>query len=213
VKRATIVVVLVLIAVTARADDKPGLQRMRFIERGPNLTVTTTVGQLFDANAYENLRSGFTSTVYFTTAVYSRDTNEPISVSWERRTVVYDLWDEQYIIHFEGPGAGKQGRTRRVKQQAEALKVLTAVDDFPVASLGNIPYEQVFYLLMTVQLNPVDEKTLAEVRRWLSQGTGGGLDRGGVFFGSFVSVFVNPKMAKADRVLRLRSQPFYRPRP
>jgi hypothetical protein len=128
------------------------------------------------------------------------------------RTVVYDLWDEQYIIRFEGT-AGKQGRTRRVKQQAEALKVVTGVDDFPVASLANIPYQQVFYLMMTVQLNPVDAKTLAEVRRWLSQGTGGGLDRGGVFFGSFVSVFVNPKMAEADRVLRLRSQPFYRPKP
>jgi len=51
------------------------------------------------------------------------------------------------------------------------------------------------------------------VRRWLSQGTGGGLDRGGAFFGSFVSVFVNPKIAEADRVLRLRSQPFYRPKP
>lgn len=212
-KRTTTAVAVLLVAITARADDRPALQRMRFIERGRDLTVTTTVGQLFDANAYEALRSGFTSTVHITTAVYARDTNEAIAVRWEQRTVVYDLWDEQYIIHFEGPAAGKQGRTRRVKQQAEALKVLTAVDDFPVASLVNIQYQQVFYLLMTVQLNPVDEKTLAEVRRWLSQGTGGGLDRGGVFFGSFVSVFVNPKMAKADRVLRLRSQPFYRPRP
>ena len=66
---------------------------------------------------------------------------------------------------------------------------------------------------LTVQLNPVSKETLAEVRRWLSQGTGGGLDRGGVFFGSFVSVFVNPKIADADRVLRIRSQPFYRPKP
>jgi hypothetical protein len=28
-----------------------------------------------------------------------------------------------------------------------------------------------------------------------------------------VSVFVNPKVAEADRVLRMRSQPFYRPLP
>ena len=33
------------------------------------------------------------------------------------------------------------------------------------------------------------------------------------FFGSFVSVFYNPKIADADRVLRLRSQPFFRPPP
>jgi hypothetical protein len=76
-----------------------------------------------------------------------------------------------------------------------------------------MPYEDIYYLAMRVDLNPVSQETLTEVRRWLSQGTGGGLDRGGVFFGSFVSVFVNPKIADADRVLRIRSQPFFRPRP
>jgi len=70
-----------------------------------------------------------------------------------------------------------------------------------------------YMLAMEVELNPVSKETLAEVRRWLSQGTGGGLDRGGAFFGSFVSVFVNPKIAAADRVLRIRSQPFFRPKP
>lgn len=209
-KRALLALVLVAVA---RADDKLQVQRMRFIERSADLTVTTTVGQLFDAKTYEALKSGFPTAVQITTAVYARDGNEPIAFRFELRTVVYDLWDEQYIIRFEGTAAGKQGRTRRVKQQAEALKVMTALEDFPVATLANIPFEKVFYMAMTVQLNPVDKKTLAEVRRWLSQGTGGGLDRGGVFFGSFVSVFVNPKMAEADRVLRLRSQPFYRPKP
>ena len=109
-----------------------------------------------------------------------------------------------------GPGGRK---TRKIKYRAEALKVLTAVEDLPIGLLATFPYEDVFYLRMTVQLNPVAPETLAEVRRWLSQGTGGGLDRGGVFFGSFVSVFVNPKIAEADRVVRIRSQPFYRPKP
>jgi hypothetical protein len=71
----------------------------------------------------------------------------------------------------------------------------------------------VFVLGMVVELNPVSQQTLAEVRRWLSLGTGGGLDHGGSFFGSFVSVFVNPKLPAADRVFRLRSQPFFRPKP
>jgi hypothetical protein len=81
-----------------------------------------------------------------------------------------------------------------------------------VARLAALPVGQEFMLAMQAELNPVSKETLAEVRRWLSQGTGGGLDRGGAFFGSFVSVFVNPKIPEADRVLRVRSQPFYRPR-
>ena len=77
----------------------------------------------------------------------------------ELRTIVYDLWDEQYVIHFEGPN-GK--RTRRVKYRAEALKLVTAIEDFPIAMLADIPHEDVFYLTLTVQLNPVSKETLAE---------------------------------------------------
>jgi hypothetical protein len=206
-----LVVALVLLAFPAYADDyKPELQKMRFIERTQNLTVTTNISRLFDSDAYEALSSGFPSTIVIATAVYPRDGEDPITVGKEIRTVVYDLWDEQYIIRVDGAGGRK---TKKVKYRAEALKILTAIEDMPIAQLGDIPFEDVFYLRMTVQLNPVSKETLAEVRRWLSQGTGGGLDRGGVFFGSFVSVFVNPKIADADRVLRIRSQPFYRPKP
>jgi hypothetical protein len=205
------IVVLIALALPAHADDdKLEVQRMRFIERGTSLTATGNIAKLFDQAAYEQLSSGFPSTIQIGTAVYPRDSSEAIAYRVELRTVVYDLWDEQYVIRIEGP-TGK--RTRKVKYRAEALKILTALEDFPIARLVDSPYEQVFYLTLTVQLNPVSKETLAEVRRWLSQGTGGGLDRGGVFFGSFVSVFVNPKIAEADRVLRIRSQPFYRPKP
>lgn len=209
--RLVAVIALVLVALPARADDESReVQRMRFVERGESLTATGNIAKLFDQAAYEALSSGFPSTIQIGTAVYPRNSNDPIAVRVELRTIVYDLWDEQYVIRIEGSN-GK--RTRKVKYRAEALKILTAIDDFPIARLGDIPFEDIFYLRVTAQLNPVSKETLAEVRRWLSQGTGGGLDRGGVFFGSFVSVFVNPKIAEADRVLRIRSQPFYRPTP
>jgi hypothetical protein len=209
--RGLVVFALVLVALPARADDDSAeVQRMRFIERGQNLTVTANIAKLFDQAAYEALSSGFPSTIQIGTLVYPRGGSDPIAARVELRTVVYDLWDEQYVIRIESP-TGK--RTRKVKYRAEALKILTAIEDVPIARLADIPYQDVFYLRITAQLNPVSKETLAEVRRWLSQGTGGGLDRGGVFFGSFVSVFVNPKIAEADRVLRVRSQPFYRPRP
>jgi hypothetical protein len=209
--RVWLVAALLVVALPARADDdKPEVQRMRFIERGQTLTATGNIAKLFDQAAYEQLSSGFPSTIQISSAVYPRGGNNPIAVGIELRTVVYDLWDEQYVIRVEN-ASGK--KTRKVKYRAEALKILTAVEDFPIAALSDIPHEDVFYLRLTVQLNPVSKETLAEVRRWLSQGTGGGLDRGGVFFGSFVSVFVNPKIADADRVLRIRSQPFYRPKP
>jgi hypothetical protein len=206
--------VLAIVRPAHAEDDKPELQRMRFVERGDDLTVSTLppggIGKLFDAHAYEALSTGIPSSVVIRIQITPRDSNDPVAEQLIQRSVVYDVWDEIYTLRLEQPDGS---RTIKVKYRAEALKWLTAIDDLPVARLAVLPVDQVFVLKMVVELNPVSKETLAEVRRWLSQGNGGGLDRGGAFFGSFVSVFVNPKIPEADRVLRIRSQPFYRPRP
>ena len=204
-----IALALVLVAVPALADEdeSPTLVRMRFVEHGDDLTVTTKVQKLFDESAYTALNSGFPSTIWIFTAVFPKNEREPIAGRAFVRTVVYDLWDEVYVIRLD-----EHAKPIKVKFQSEALKILTSLDDLPIARNADLPAEDIFYLTMTVKLNPVDKKTLAEVQRWLSQGTAGGLDRGGAFFGNFVSVFVHPKIADADSVLVLRSQPFYRPK-
>lgn len=193
----------------ADGDDAPLAQKMRFVERGAWLHVTASFAKLFDRAAYEALDSGFTSTVVVRIWIYPRGSTEPVAFMLLQRQVLYNLWDEVYELRFDDPGGRAMFQERR---KAEALKRLTSLDDVPIARLADLPHDQVFLLAMEVVLNPVSKETLAQVRRWLSQGTGGGLERGGAFFGSFVSVFVNPKIAEADRALRIRSQPFYRPR-
>jgi hypothetical protein len=211
--RAALAFVVALFAVTSLAhadNDKPEIHKVRFIERGGSLTITanpTPLAKLFDSAAYEALDSGFTSTVVIRIWIYPKDSTDPVAFLLLQRQVLYNLWDEVFELRIDGKAPIKE------KRQSEALKRLTALDDLPVARLATLPYEQVFLLAMQVELNPVSKETLAEVRRWLSKGAGGGLDRGGAFFGSFVSVFVNPKIPEADRVLRVRSQPFYRPKP
>lgn len=190
-------------------DDAPIVERMRFVERGDLLHVTADIKNLFDVAAYQALDSGFTSTVLIRLWIYARDSTKPIAAYAIERQVLYNLWDEVYELRFEYPGGKKF--VFKEKRKAEALKRLTRLDDIPVAHLADLPHDKVFLLAMEVQLNPVSEATLTQVRRWLSQGTGGGLDRGGAFFGSFVSVFVNPKIPEADRAVRIRSQPFFRP--
>jgi hypothetical protein len=190
-------------------DDDLPVTRMRFIERGPNLTVTTSIGKLFDSEGYEALESGLPATVVVRLWIFRPDSTEPVAFQLLQRRIVYDLWDEVYQVRLDGPGGR---RTMKVKFRAEALRLVTSLEAVPIAALADLPAGEVFSLALVAELNPVAAETLAEVRRWLSQGGGGGLDRGGSFFGSFVSVFVNPKLAEADRVLRLRSQPFFRPK-
>ncbi len=208
-----VVLALVMIAGPAIADDeRPESQRMRFIERGDRLHVTARFGHLFDAEAYAALDSGFESTIVIRMWIYPRGSTQPIAFHLLQRRVIYALWEEVYVIEFDEPG-GAGRKVFKDKRKAEALKRLTTIDDVAIARLADIPLEDVFHLALEVELNPVSDEILAQVRRWLSQGTSGGLDRGGSFFGSFVSVFVNPKIAGADRALRIRSQPFFRPRP
>jgi hypothetical protein len=191
-------------------DDAPEQLQMRFAERGDQLVVTANLTRIFDSSTYQSLDSGFASTVVIRMWVYRAGSGEPISFQVLQRRCVFDLWDEVYDVRLDGPG----GRvTKKVKFRADALKLLTSLDQMPVARLTDVPYDEHHVLAIEAELNPVSQQTMAEVRRWLTQGTGGGLDRGGSFFGSFVSVFVNPKVAAADRVVRVQSQPFYRPRP
>jgi hypothetical protein len=195
----------------AHADDEPIQHDLRFIERDGLLTIASVpnkgspLAKLFDLAAYNALASGFASTVVIRIWLYPRNGTDPIAFVLYERKALYNLWDEVYELKLDG-------RILKEKRQADALKHLTSIEDLPVAKLPAVPVGQELLLAMQAELNPVSKETLAEVRRWLSQGTGGGLDRGGAFFGSFVSVFVNPKIPEADRVLRVRSQPFYRPK-
>lgn len=206
-------VVALLLVITVRAvahaddDDAPIIQNMKFVERGDDLYVSTSIGKLFDFAAFRGLTTGFASTVAIQIWVFPRDSREPIAITTLVRSAVWDVWDEVYTVKV-----CKTCPAQKVKSPAEVLKLLTSIEDFPVAKLADIPYDDIYYLALRADLNPVSKETLTEVRRWLSQSSGG-IDRGGVFFGSFVSAFVNPKIAPADRVLRVQSQPFYRPKP
>jgi hypothetical protein len=219
VKLLAALAIVVAIAAPARADDDsdhPLDERMRFIERGDVLTVTTNLTKLFDSSAFQALSSGFVTNVEIRIWVYSKDSKQIVAETDLHRSVVYDMWDEVYTIK-----PCETCKPVKVKSPAEALKLITSIEDLPVANLNAIPFasskdpddDDLYFLALRADLNPVDKKTLTEVRRWLSQSNGGGLDRGGTIFGSFVSVFVNPKIAEADRVLRVRSQPFFRRKP
>lgn len=199
-------------AVRPAAAQDSGLEKqtMRFTERGSTVYVTGDVAKLFDARAYDKLENGLTSTVVIRLWVYPENRAKPTGFVLLHRTCVYDLWAEVYSCALSGP-SGR--RTYKVKFKAEALKMLTGLDQVPIADVKDVAFDERYVVAIVAELNPVSKETLAEVRRWLSEGSGGGLDRGGSFFGSFVSVFVNLKIPEADRVVRVRSQPFYRPRP
>ncbi len=206
---ALVVSLLVLVAPNARADNgSVHTKSMVFAESRGNLTVTGSFTELFDTRTYKRLASGFASTIVVRLYVYRTGVELPVSFRIVRFRVVYDLWDEVYVIRIDGP---RGRRNLRLKTRAEALRTVTELADVPLAPLSKIPRGPHHFLGLVVELNPVSQALLAEMRRWLTRPAGSAsLDRTSSFFGSFVSIFVNPKVPEADRVLKLRSQPFYR---
>ena len=194
----------------AAAQDPEILdQDMGFAERGKYLTLTASFTRIFDREAFEKLSSGFTTTVAVQLYVYARTrTDAPVSIAVLELQVVYSLWDEVYVVRSRSPVGEKEVKTR---SRAEAVRALTELDHMPVAQLDRIAIGPHYFVAMVVELNPISQELLAEMRRWLSRPAGEtSLDSSSSFFGSFVSVFVNPKLEQADRTLRIRSQLFYR---
>ena len=76
----------------------------------------------------------------------------------------------------------------------------------PLPPLAVLVPEVEYFVGVEIEVNPVSPELLAQVRRWLVRPALGGAS----FFGGFVSIFLNPKVAEADRTLSFRSQVFYR---
>ena len=207
-RAAAALAVLAAMAGAAAADDGSVVRGMGFAERGKNLVVTTSFAELFDRGATEKMSSGFPSSVVIRMYVFRKDrTERPISLILVEHEVVFDLWDEVYVLRTRGP-LGK--RELRYKSRQQAVRALTELDHMPIAPLDRIAIGPHHFLAAVIELNPISPELLAEMRRWLSRPAGESLDSSSSFFGSFVSVFVNPKLDRADRTLRIRSQPFYR---
>jgi len=200
--------VVAALAGVAAADDVRLVRRMGFAERSGNLVVTMSLPELFDRSAVDKISSGFPSSVVVRMYVFRKDrTDQPVSLVLIEHEIVFDLWDEVYVLRTRGP-LGK--RELRYKNRQQAVRAMTELDHMPIAPLDRIAIGPHHFLAAVIELNPISPELLAEMRRWLTRPAGESLDSSSSFFGSFVSVFVNPKLDHADRTLRVRSQPFYR---
>ena len=197
-----------LVGVSSSFAKGTPYRKMRFLETKTELQVSVSFTDLFDYEAFEELQSGLPNTVVFRIYVYRKDRELPISVRVLSLRVVYDLWDEVFVVKRTDQNGEK---ILKLESKAEVLRYVARLSRYPIARLADVAIGPHHFLAVRAQLNPVDERRLAEMRRWLTRSTSQTkLDSSSSFFGSFVSVFANPKLEAADRELKFRSQPFYR---
>jgi hypothetical protein len=196
--------------VTAAAWAAPPVRLTGVARRADKLVVSVGLQDLFGARDMERLLSGFSTRVLIRVALVREDQNESVAQAVRLSEIVYDLWDEKLRVRVSNERPGKP-EAREVPTPKAAVDIATSLADFAVADVGKLDPNAVYHLSLRADLNPISDELVTNVRRWLSR-PGSRAGSGEAFFGSFVSVFVNPRVEDSERMLGLVSQPFQLPR-
>ena len=180
---------------------------------GNLLVASVGLQDLVTDAARDRLKSGFATRLLI--RVYLRREGDPdtIAVAFQRAEIVYDIWDEKFRVRVTtGPGTD---RTVEVATAAEAITAGTALAEIPIGEEALLRPGGRYYLAVRGDLNPLSPDLQAEVRRWLRQPAGSqrrpGAGGGDSFFGTFITVFVNPQIEDSEHQVRFVSQTFGAP--
>jgi hypothetical protein len=191
----------------AAADDLP--RRTTGLALTPTqLVVSVGLQDLFGPDDRARLTSGFVTRVLVRVALQEEGSSEPVAIAFQRTEIVYDIWDERFrlrITRGTGPDVHLEART-----PDEAIARAAALWELPLAEAALLRPGTTYVVAFRGDLNPISEELLADVRRWLVQPARGQrrVGTGDSFFGSFVSIFVNPRLEDSERQLRFLSQRF-----
>lgn len=178
---------------------------------GGQLTASVGMQDLFGAAERQRLTSGFATRILIRAYLQREGSSEPVALGIQRSEIVYDIWDEKFRVRVtRGPGTDAEVAVKTVDQAIERAAVLQR---FPLADGRLLEPGARYFLAFRADLNPISEELLADVRRWLVQPGRGQrrLGAGDTVFGSFVSIFVNPRIEDSERQVRFLSQTFVGP--
>jgi hypothetical protein len=199
----------------ARADEPLAPRTTGAVIKNGQLLISVGLQDLFGPSERQHLTSGFSTRILIRVALQdaTRDDREPVALAVQRAEIVYDIWDEKFSVRVTR-GLGAELRALAPNAD-EAIWRATALWQFPIADTSRLQAGGRYVVLVRGDLNPISEDLLADVRRWLVQPARGQrrLGAGDSFFGSFISIFVNPRIEDSERQVRFESQPFALPTP
>jgi hypothetical protein len=193
-----------LAARAARADQLPPRQ-MGLHRRDGWLGISVSLRDLFGPRERERLRSGFVMRVVIHADVIRGAEQTPLSRQDRSTEITFDLWDER----FRTKVVERQGLFEaQVATADEAIELGTTLQNFPVIELARLDPRAIYRVRLRADLNPLTEDLVADVRRWLVRTPGQGrTGTGDSVFGSFVNIFVNPRIEDSERQIIVWSQP------
>lgn len=164
----------------------------------------------FDARLRRELATGFQKVILVQARVHRVGRRRPVVVAVRLAKVTYDLWADSYRISLVDADGRRRVRVNRLDKAVELLsKVSLPLGPLARYPAGNLRRGPMFYADVVIQFAPLPPGFLRKIRRWLknpygeSEGSASSL-------GSRFSLFVNPRISRALKEWRFRSQRFYR---
>jgi hypothetical protein len=178
--------------------------------RNGKLLISVGVPDIIQRSDEQHLTSGFATRVLIRVALFREGTREAVATTYRLADIVYDLWEEKFRVQrSDARGVLDQ---RDAATTGEAIALAADLVQFPVTELARLNPGVSHRLSFSVDLNPISQDVITELRRWLARPPGQGrLAPGDSFFGSFVSIFVNPHIEDSERRIQFLSQSFVRP--
>jgi hypothetical protein len=204
--RATALIVALAIGLMPLISHSKPPKRKVGVDAASNaVRATVSYRDVFNKKVREKLTSGLPTRVLVQVALESKKKGKPVAY-WARAIeIVYDLWEEDYVITVED-SRGK--RRTRVKTLSEAVNVAGILWRTKIASQQGIK-PGLYRLRFVAEVNPVSKEMVDNIRRWLSKPSGArGSEARTNFFGSFVGAFVDREIGKADKTVGFVSQWF-----
>jgi hypothetical protein len=179
-----------------------------------NFSASDIVTKVVDSNGKtvaENLRSGLRNDIVTRAYVFEEGRTEPVALAARSCTVAYDLWDDFYQVKVLDPGAPGGERKSVVANVEGVIRKCIDAQDFAIVDRGILKKGKAHFLGVIVEVNPISDDMLKQIRQQVSRPTGAtGLTTGDALFGSFVSLFVR-QIGKADATLVFRTQQTFVP--
>jgi hypothetical protein len=158
---------------------------------------------LADPALTNKLSNGLRMVIAMRAYVYREGQDAPVALTVRSCDVAYDLWEEVYRVHIDDP-EGK--RDQAVLDVKGVLRLCTEAQNLPVVRRAFLSAGESYFLGVVVEINPVSQEMLEQMRRWMSRPAGSTeIAPTNALFGSFVQLFVR-QVAASDGTLTFRTQ-------
>jgi hypothetical protein len=209
-RRGFIALPLALVAARAARAQALPVRTTGLHWRNGWLAVSVGIPDIIQRAAAQRLTSGFATRVMIQVALFREGTAAPVAKTFRLGEIVYDLWDERFRVRRTD--ARGINDLHDAASTDEAIRLAANLEQFPVVDLARVIPGVRYRLGFSADLNPLSQDVVAELRRWLARPPGQGrLAPGDSFFGSFVSIFVNPQIEESERRIQFLSQSFVEP--